>query len=107
MQEGYDMEFSPFQRTVLVILSIVVGITLVYEWGTLSYYMATGTGTVLVTPAARRQAVAHAVETFGVSQRRACTVLAADRSPIRHIPKHDCGKVAVRASWRAFAHIPN
>jgi len=37
-----------------------------------------------VTPAARRQAVAHLCEAHGVSQRRACDVLNVDRSSVRY-----------------------
>jgi hypothetical protein len=33
----------------------------------------------MVTPAARRQAVAHAMESFGVSQRRVCDAIGVDR----------------------------
>src|ERR1700689_5347436 len=38
----------------------------------------------MVTPAAKRMAVAHACEGFGVSQRRACQVLGTDRTSIRY-----------------------
>jgi putative transposase len=38
----------------------------------------------MVTPAARRQAVAHLCKAHGVSQRRACSVLQVDRSSVRH-----------------------
>ena len=38
----------------------------------------------MVTPAAKRDAVAHAVETHGVSERRACAILGADRSSVRY-----------------------
>jgi putative transposase len=38
----------------------------------------------MVTPAARRAAVAHAITTFGVSQRRACKVIGAERSSMRY-----------------------
>jgi putative transposase len=38
----------------------------------------------MVTPAARRTAVAHACEAFAVSQRRACTVFGADRTSVRY-----------------------
>jgi putative transposase len=38
-----------------------------------------------VTPAAKRQAVAHLCETHGVSQRRVYSVLRIDRSGIRYI----------------------
>ena len=36
----------------------------------------------MVTPDAKREAVAHVVAVHGVSQRRACEVLAVDRSSI-------------------------
>lgn len=38
----------------------------------------------MVTPAAKREAVAHACEQHGVSQRRACSVLNIDRSTVRY-----------------------
>ena len=38
----------------------------------------------MVTPAARRQAVAHVCEAHDVSERRACTALGLDRSTIRY-----------------------
>jgi putative transposase len=38
----------------------------------------------MVTPAAKREAVAHAIATFGVSQRRACKVIDAERSSVRY-----------------------
>ena len=38
----------------------------------------------MVTPAAKRQAVAHACEQHGVSQRRACAALNIDRSTVRY-----------------------
>ena len=38
----------------------------------------------MVTPAARRAAVAHAREHHGVSERRACSILEADRSSVRY-----------------------
>lgn len=38
----------------------------------------------MVTPVAKRQAVAHLVETHDVSERRACAVLQADRSMVRY-----------------------
>src|SRR5271169_4532823 len=39
----------------------------------------------MVTPAARRQAVAHLCSSFEVSQRRACEVIGADRSSVRYL----------------------
>ncbi|WP_440216472.1 IS3 family transposase [Chromobacterium piscinae] len=38
----------------------------------------------LVTPAAKRQAVAHLQATLGMSERRACTVVGADRTSVRY-----------------------
>ncbi len=38
----------------------------------------------MVTPVAKRQAVAHACEVHGVSQRRACQALRIDRSAVRY-----------------------
>jgi putative transposase len=38
----------------------------------------------MVTPAARREAVAHAIEGHGVSERRACRIICADRSTARY-----------------------
>ena len=38
----------------------------------------------MVTPAARREAVAHLEGLFEVSQRRACTVLGVDRTMVRY-----------------------
>ncbi len=38
----------------------------------------------MVTPDARREAVAHTCEVHGVSQRRACSVLAVDRTTVRY-----------------------
>jgi putative transposase len=39
----------------------------------------------MVTPVARRQAVAHLCSSFEVSQRRACEVIGADRSSVRYL----------------------
>src|ERR1044072_3417015 len=38
----------------------------------------------MVTPAARREAVAHLRVGFGVSERRACSVLGVDRTSVRY-----------------------
>jgi hypothetical protein len=38
----------------------------------------------MVGPAAKRQAVAHLRERFQMSERRACSVIAADRKTIRY-----------------------
>ena len=56
----------------------------------------------MVTPAARREAVAHLRAMHGVSQRRACRVLGADRSSVRCRARvGDDG--AVRARMRELA----
>ena len=39
----------------------------------------------MVTPVAKRQAVAHLCSSFEVSQRRACEVIEADRSSVRYL----------------------
>lgn len=39
----------------------------------------------MVTPVARRQAVAHLCSIFEVSQRRACEVIGSDRSSVRYL----------------------
>ena len=56
----------------------------------------------MVTPDAKRKAVAHVVAVHGVSQRRACEVLAVDRSSVRYqsIRPDDA---AERASMKAVA----
>jgi len=38
----------------------------------------------MVTPAAKREAVAHLCDTHGVSQRRACSTVGADRTSVRY-----------------------
>ena len=38
----------------------------------------------MVTPAARREAAAHLYQVYGVSQRRACQAIGADRSSVRY-----------------------
>jgi len=59
----------------------------------------------MVTPAARREAVAHLRLAFEVSERRACSTLGADRTSIRYrstrpeTPRYEHGC----ASWRPFA----
>ena len=56
----------------------------------------------MVTPAARRDAVAHAVEIHGMSERRACTIMAVDRSSVRYrsVRPDDAG---LRARLRELA----
>jgi putative transposase len=56
----------------------------------------------MVTPAARREAVAHLRAAHGVSQRRACAVLAVDRSSVRYRPR-TVDDAAVRARMRELA----
>ena len=51
----------------------------------------------MVTPAARRDAVAHLRSSLEVSERRACTILAADRSVIRYRARRpDDGALRIR-----------
>src|SRR2546423_12957518 len=38
----------------------------------------------MVTPVARREAVAHLCQTYAVSERRACRVIGSDRSSVRY-----------------------
>ena len=58
----------------------------------------------MVTPAARREAVAHLRTVFEVSERRACSALGTDRSSVRY-----CGRrgddAAARARLRELAGI--
>ena len=56
----------------------------------------------MVTPAAKRNAVAHACATFGVSQRRACQVIGADRASMRYRPRQP-GDGTLRERLRALA----
>jgi hypothetical protein len=58
----------------------------------------------MVTPAARREAVAHLRTTFGVSERRACEVLGADRTSVRYRGRRTDDAV-VRAHLREPAAI--
>jgi putative transposase len=56
----------------------------------------------MVTPVARREAVAHLCQTYEVSQRRACTAIVAERSSVRYRSlRPDDG--AVRARLRELA----
>ena len=58
----------------------------------------------MVTPVARREAVAHLCQTYEVSQRRACTAIVAERSSVRYRSlRPDDG--AVRARLRELAAI--
>jgi putative transposase len=59
----------------------------------------------MVTPAARREAVAHLRLAYEVSERRACSTLEADRSSIRY---RSTGRMMLRygcgyANWPPFA----
>ena len=56
----------------------------------------------MVTPAARREAVAHLRATHGVSERRACLVLGADRTSIRYRSRRP-DDVDVRERLRALS----
>ena len=52
----------------------------------------------MVTPAARREAVAHLQALLDVSERRACRVIAMDRTVIRYQLRRDV--TVLCASWR-------
>src|SRR6185503_10664622 len=56
----------------------------------------------VVTPAAQRQAVAHACTAHGVSERRACEVMGVDRSSMRYSTRR-AGDAAVRLRIRELA----
>ena len=58
----------------------------------------------MVTPVARREAVAHLSQTYAVSQRRACRVIGADRSTIRYRGRRP-GDAAIRARLRELAAV--
>lgn len=58
----------------------------------------------MVTPAAKREAVAHLVGHYEVSQRRACSVLSVDRSAIRYCSSRP-DDTAVRARLRDLAAV--
>src|SRR5215475_7383451 len=58
----------------------------------------------VVTPAARREAVAHLVGHYEVSQRRACSVLAVDRSAIRYRSSRP-NDAPIRARLRELAAV--
>ena len=58
----------------------------------------------MVTPVAKREAVAHLCQTYEVSQRRACTAIVAERSSVRYRSlRPDDG--AVRARLRELAAL--
>jgi putative transposase len=57
----------------------------------------------MVTPAAKREAVAHLQALLDVSERRACRVIAADRTVIRYqLSRDDDGPL--REKLRELAH---
>ena len=58
----------------------------------------------MVTPAARRQAVAHVCKVHDVSERRACTALCLDRSTIRYRSRR-ADDAGVRQRIRELAAI--
>ena len=59
----------------------------------------------MVTPAARRQAVAHLCVEFEVSQRRACEVIGADRTSVRYLSRRPDDAPFERGcvSWPSYA----
>lgn len=57
----------------------------------------------MVTPAARRAAVAHARECFGLSERRACSIVGLARRVARYKSRRD-DDGAIRARLRELAH---
>ena len=57
----------------------------------------------MVTPAAKREAVAHLQALLDVSERRACRVIAADRTVIRYRSRRD-NESALREKLRDLAH---
>jgi putative transposase len=58
----------------------------------------------MVTPAARREAVAHLEEAFEVSERRACWVLGVDRTSMRYRSRRP-SDAAIRARLRELAAV--
>jgi transposase InsO family protein len=58
----------------------------------------------MVTPAARREAVAHLRTSFEVSERRACVVLGVDRTSVRYRSSRP-DDAAVRARLRELAAV--
>ncbi len=58
----------------------------------------------MVTPAARRRAVAHAMQAHGVSERRACSILTIDRSSVRYRSTRP-DDAEVRERMRAVAAV--
>jgi putative transposase len=62
-------------------------------------------GKKMVTPAARREAVAHLNGSLEVSERRACSIVAADRSAVRYLSRRP-DDVALRPAARAGGSAP-
>jgi putative transposase len=58
----------------------------------------------VVTPAAKREAVAHACAVHEVSERRACEALGVDRSSVRYRSRRACD-AAARLRKRKFARL--
>jgi hypothetical protein len=58
----------------------------------------------MVTPAARREAIAHLQITYEVSERRACSALGADRTSVRY-RSHRPDDAAARARLRELASV--
>ena len=58
----------------------------------------------MVAPDAKRAAVDHACNYHGVSQRRACLLLGADRSMVRYQPSHRQDDEALTQKLTALAH---
>src|SRR5215469_16616798 len=58
----------------------------------------------MVTPAARREAAAHLLQVYGVSQRRACQAIGADRSSVRYRRRRP-DDVALRVRLRELAAV--
>jgi putative transposase len=56
----------------------------------------------MVTPAARREAAAHLRASLGVSERRACSIIGADRKSIRYRPRRG-DDAALRGRLRELA----
>ena len=58
----------------------------------------------MVTPVARRQAVAHLCSSFEVSQRRACEVIGSDRSSVRYLSGRP-DDATIRSRLRELASV--
>jgi transposase InsO family protein len=57
----------------------------------------------VVTPAARREAITILVETYEMSERRACKVIGADRSSVRYASRRP-DDTALRERMKEVAH---